>query len=55
MTYSICIKLIESKRKTLSGEEWERFTEEIKNKLDIFLLANRMTDSQYRELIGMIS
>lgn len=55
MTYSICIKLIESKRAALAGEEWEAFAEDTKNKLDVFLLANRITDSQYRELIGMIS
>lgn len=55
MTYNLCEKLIESKKKTLFEEDWKIFTEEIKNKLDVFLLAGRITSVQYEELNTLLS
>lgn len=45
MTYNNCKKLIENKR-------YEH--EDMLNKLDVFLLGDRITREQYEELVGMI-
>ncbi len=45
MTYRNCKKLIELGR-------YER--ENMLNKLDVFLLNDRITQSQYEELVGMM-
>ncbi len=45
MTYRNCKKLIELGR-------YER--EDMLNKLDIFLLNDRITQAQYEELVGMM-
>lgn len=45
MTYRNCKKLIELGR-------YER--EDMLNKLDVFLLNDRITQVQYEELVGMI-
>lgn len=44
MTYQLCKKLIESGK--ITG---------LIDKLDVFLLNNRMTDSEYSELVNMIN
>lgn len=44
-TYGRCKKLIESKNYDKA---------DLKDKLDVFLLANRITDEQYKELIAEI-
>lgn len=46
MTYARLKKLIE--KGTYNKED-------IMNKLDVFLLANRITEEQYQELVGMMS
>ena len=43
MTYQLCKKLIESGK-----------TFGLKNKLDVFLLANRITEEEYTELTEML-
>lgn len=43
MTYQLCKKLIESGK-----------TFGLKNKLDVFLLANRITEAEYQELIKLL-
>lgn len=45
MTYALCKKLI------LKGNCDK---DELLNKLDVFLLANRITQAQYEELSGML-
>jgi len=46
MTYTYCKKLIEINR-------YEK--EDMLNKLDVFLLNNRITEDEYNELISMIN
>lgn len=46
MTYSLCKKLI------AKGNYDET---EMINKLDVFLLANRITEEEYKELIALIN
>ena len=45
MTYKMCKTLIERKR-------YEK--EDMLEKLDVFLLANRITKEEYEELVGML-
>ncbi|MCI8510842.1 MAG: hypothetical protein HFE83_02450 [Lachnospiraceae bacterium] len=54
-TYTICTRLIATKKRSLLPEEWEAFKEEMSGKLDVFLLAGRLTNEQYTELLGMLS
>lgn len=42
-TYYLCKKLIETGK-----------TSGLLDKLDVFLLANRLTEEQYTELVGML-
>ena len=46
MTYGYCKKIIASGKYDKN---------EMKDKLDVFLLANRITDEQYKELIQLIN
>lgn len=46
MTYALCKKLI-------SSGNYEK--EDMLNKLDVFLLNNRINDVQYNELVAMIN
>lgn len=46
MTYGNCKKIIENKR---------YIKEDMLNKLDVFYLANRITEEQYKELSEMIN
>lgn len=55
MTYITCKKVITNKRAVLIGAEWESFAAETMDKLDVFLLNNRITQSQYNELAGMLT
>jgi hypothetical protein len=53
------VKLIANENKLLDAgqiteEEYELFKENSINKLDVFLAANRITTSQYTELIGLL-
>lgn len=50
MTYITAKKVIENKRKVLSDQEWTEFAQETADKLDVFLLNNRITEGQYNEL-----
>lgn len=54
MTFRTCERLILTKKEKLAGEEWTAFVEDMTNKLDIFLLNNRITDEQYSTLIKML-
>ena len=47
MTYKLCKKIIENK--TYKNKE------DMLDKLDVFLLNNRITDAQYNELVKMIN
>lgn len=49
MTYTICKKLIEIK----DFDEGEK--EDLQNKIDIFLLNNRVSDKEYEELVGLLN
>lgn len=52
ITYRNCKKLIEmaDKKETKTAE----YIVDMKDKLDIFLLAGRITDDEYRELTTML-
>ncbi|MDO4327209.1 MAG: hypothetical protein Q4E24_14460 [bacterium] len=52
MTYRNCKKLIELAQKR--GTNTEEWTDDMKTKLDIFLLNNRITEEEYNELIQLI-
>lgn len=52
MTYRNCKKLIEMAAK--KGTKTLEYIADMKDKLDIFLLANRITDDEYRELNAML-
>lgn len=54
MTFKTCEKLITIKKARLVGEDWVAYTEDMKNKLDIFLLNSRITEEQYNTLITMM-
>lgn len=54
MTFFTCNKLITAKKEKLSNEDFLSFASDIKNKLDIFLLADRLTKQEYETLIGML-
>lgn len=55
MTYNLCVKLISTKKESLGIEEWNGFSSSMENKLDVFLLADRITEDQYKELIGILN
>lgn len=54
MTFENCNKLIIIKKANLGINEFALFASDIKNKLDIFLLADRITKTEYETLIEMI-
>lgn len=59
MTYKNCKKVIENQinkrnAETITAEEYEVFKSDMTNKLDVFLLNNRITKEQYTELIGLM-
>ena len=45
MTFGYCKKII-------AGGRYDKF--DMLDKLDIFLLAGRITDEEYKELVGMM-
>ena len=49
MTYKVCKRLIEIKE----FNEVEK--EDLQNKLDIFLLNDRVSDKEYEELVGLLN
>lgn len=49
MTYTICKKLIEIK--DFTQEE----ANDLQNKLDVFLLNDRITQEEYEELVGLLA
>lgn len=53
MTYKLVLKLIEVKRR--KGEDTPEWKAEMRDKLDIFLLNNRLTEEQYNELNTMLN
>jgi hypothetical protein len=59
MAYYSMAKLIANENKLLetgqvTKEEYELFKQNSMNKLDVFLSANRITASQYKELSEML-
>lgn len=52
MTYSLCKRLIVNAINRQKCDE--AFVSDMKDKLDVFLLNNRITDDQYNELISML-
>lgn len=55
MTYITVKKVIQNKRAVLQGEEWKVFQKETMDKLDVFLLNNRITDQEYNDLAEMLA
>ncbi len=53
MTYQICIRIIDIAKKR--GQATEAWASDMKTKLDVFLLAGRIDDKEYRELLEMIT
>ena len=52
MTYRNCRKLIEmAKKRGTATKEW---VSDMKEKLDVFILNNRLTDAEYNELMGIL-
>ena len=49
MTYNVCKRLIEIK----NFGEGEK--EDLRNKIDIFLLNDRISDKEYEELVGLLN
>lgn len=59
MAYRSMKKLIENANRELADgkvtqEEYDMYKQNCMNKLDVFLACNRLTASQYEELIGML-
>ena len=59
MTYKNCKKVIENQIKrrnaeVITAEEYETFKSDMIDKLDVFLLNNRITKEQYNELVGIM-
>lgn len=54
MAYKNCKKVIENKKAKLKGEEYETFKSDMTDKLDVFLLNNRITKDEYNELIALM-
>ena len=59
MTYDNCkiviMNSIDKKESgRITGEEYETFKSDMTNKLDVFLLNNRITKEQYTELVGLM-
>jgi len=50
MTYTYCKRIIENT--TYTSQEQK---DEMQNKLDVFLLNNRISDTQYNELTSMLA
>ena len=55
MTYDVRMKLITIRKKMLTANDWNRFVTEMKHKLDVFLLADRLTNAQYEELTNLLN
>ena len=58
-TYENCKRLIVSRKQRLANglmtkAEYDEFAEDLKTKLDIFLLNNRITQEQYDELMALL-
>ena len=55
-TYDLCVKLIAKKKGDLGfgTTEYNNWKKEMKGKLDVFLLANRIEEPQYRELVNLL-
>lgn len=49
MTYDVCKRLIEIK------DFNEADKEDLQNKIDIFLLNDRISDKEYEELVGLLN
>ena len=55
MTYKMCERLITKRKEKLVGEAWEEFVDKMKNDMDIFLLAGRITGDEYNQLTAMLT
>lgn len=59
MTYKNCKKVIDyiTRKKNvgeISSEDYQGFKSGMKDKLDVFLLNNRITKEQYEELLKLL-
>jgi hypothetical protein len=59
MAYKAMKKIIEIENKlyetgNVTGEEYAQFKAVNSNKLDVFLATGRLTESQYKELAGLM-
>lgn len=52
MTYRNCKKLIEIAEK--KGTKTQDFIDDMKNKMDVFLLNDRITEEEYTELLRLL-
>lgn len=52
MTFENCKKLIEAKIKSKTLED--EYIKDMKQKIDIFLLNNRITENEYQELENLM-
>lgn len=55
MTYITVKTVIQNRRTVLIDKDWILFKNETKEKLDVFLLNNRITNEEYTELIGLLA
>lgn len=52
-TYQLCLRLINAaKKKGILNKDW---LDDMKKKIDVFYAADRLTESQYKELIEKIT
>lgn len=54
MTFGTCKRLITVKKERLTGDDWTAFVEDMTNKLDVFLLNDRISEDEYNLLVGMM-
>lgn len=54
MTFGTCKRLITVKKERLTGDGWTAFVEDMTNKLDVFLLNDRISEDEYNLLVGMM-
>lgn len=59
MAYKNCKKVIENKKaklnaRVITSEEYDTFKLDMTEKLDVFLLNNRINKEQYNELISLM-
>lgn len=54
MTYELCKKSILNRKGKIPEERWVTYVESMKEKLDVFLLNDRITQEEYNDLKELI-